>query len=134
MIKSKQLKVKVPISPMIDIIFLMIFFFVVSFTMDQGLNETIDLVKVNNIKPQDLPPNKVFISVNETGDILLDNGSLASEQRLKNYLTNVLATWGKSTKFVIRADKDVLHRDLDTALQRLKESGAKNIVISGEKN
>ena len=132
MIKSKNIKVKVPISPMIDIIFLMIFFFVISSLMDQGANENIDLVKVNNIKPQQLPATKVFIAISNQGDIILDNGSLASQESLKKYLGNVIATWGNSTRFVVRADKEAIHKDVDLALRQLKESGAKNIVLTGE--
>lgn len=132
MIKSKNIKVKVPISPMIDIIFLMIFFFVISSLMDQGANENIDLVKVNNIKPQQLPAKKVFIAISNQGDIILDNGSLASQESLKKYLGNVIATWGNSTRFVVRADKEAIHKDVDLALRQLKESGAKNIVLTGE--
>ncbi|MCM8529245.1 MAG: biopolymer transporter ExbD [Lentisphaeraceae bacterium] len=134
MIKSKNLKIKVPISSMIDIVFLMIFFFVVSSTMDPGLNETIDLVKVDNLKPKELPPNKVYISVNKDGDILLENGFIADGKALDRYLVNILNTWGDSTKFIVRADKDALHKDLDAALRHLKGSGARNIVVSGEKN
>lgn len=100
--------------------------------MDQGINETIDLVKVNNIKPQELPAKKVYLSVAKNGDIILDNGSIASEQALKKYLGNVLGTWGNSTRFVIRADKQAFHEDVDIALKHLKKSGAKNIILSGE--
>lgn len=134
MLKSKNIKVKVPISPMIDIIFLMIFFFVVSSVMDQGVNQTIDLVKVNNIKPQELPAKKVYLSISEQGDIILDNGITATESALKMYLNNVIEIWGNSTRFVIRADKEAFHADVDAALQQLKKSGAKNIVLSGENN
>ena len=133
MIKSKNIKVKVPISPMIDIIFLMIFFFVVSSTMDQGLDETIDLVKVSHIKPQELAAKKVYMSVAENGDIILDNGTTATQNSLKDYLSNALGLWGTSTKFIIRADKETFHKDVDMALKQIKESGARNIVLSGER-
>lgn len=130
--KPKRYKNEVPISPMIDIIFLMIFFFVLSAVLDDGMNDNIDMVKVKNAKPSKPVPKKIFISVDEEGQVYFDNGLPVTQSVIKPRLRDILNTWGNATTFVIRADKDATHEYVDNAMQQLKESGARSIVISGE--
>ena len=132
MLTSKQIKMKVPISPMIDIIFLMIFFFVLSAVMDDGINNSIDLVKVKNGKPGISIPKKIFISVSESGDIYLDSDVPVTHAFLGKSLKSIINTWGSNTTFIVRADKDTMHEEVDNALQELKECGAHHIILSGE--
>ena len=129
--KSKNEKVKVPISPMIDIIFLMIFFFVLNSMLDNGPNEKIDLVKVENCKPKDTPPKRIYFSVNSDGIVQME-GMPMTQGLMENSVRRILNTWGFATVFVIQGDKNAYHSDIDAVLNELKESGAKNIVLTGE--
>ena len=125
-------KVKVPISPMIDIIFLMIFFFVLSSMVEAGPSENIDLVKVENCKPRMGSARKVYISVNKDGIAQMDDSLPLTKDLLQNSVRRIMNLWGSATVFVVRGDKDALHSDIDSTLSELKEAGAHHIVLTGE--
>lgn len=125
-------KVKVPISPMIDIIFLMIFFFVINSMLETSINENIDLVKVEHCKPSQPEAQKIYLSISKDGLVQIGGVQVVNNDQLAPSINRIINTWGNSTKFIIRADKDTLHADIDGTLSKLKKSGAHNIVMSGE--
>ena len=131
--KQSSQKIEVPISPMIDIIFLMIFFFVISSMYEVSSNENIDLVKVSNIKPGKISPRKVYISIDNTGMTTVNGIVVNDETQLKRSVINSMKAWGQATQFIVRADKNSKHEYVDKFLTKLKESGAHNILLSGER-
>ena len=132
MSKNMSEKVKVPISPMIDIIFLMIFFFVINSVFDTDMDDKIDLVKVEHCKPSQIEAKKVYLNISKDGIVQVGGSLISIDKQLENSVNNIVQTWGSSTKFIIRADKETVHSKIDNTLIKLKESGAHNIIVSGE--
>ena len=132
MSKNMSEKVKVPISPMIDIIFLMIFFFVINSVFDTDMDDKIDLVKVEHCKPSQIEAKKVYLNISKDGIVQVGGSLISIDKQLENSVNNIVQTWGSSTKFIIRADKETVHSKIDNTLIKLKESGAHNFIVSGE--
>ena len=132
MSKNNNEKIKVPISPMIDIIFLMIFFFVINSVFDTDMDDKIDLVKVEHCKPSQIEAKKVYLNISKDGTVQVGGSLISSDKQLESSVNNIVHTWGSSTRFIIRADKETVHSKIDNTLIKLKESGAHNIIVSGE--
>ena len=100
----------IPISAMIDVVFLLIIFFVVTASMDKDIqDETIRLTSAPHGKPvKKKDPRTVTINIRADGTCTI-SGSVASQNTVANVLKNAANEFGTDIPVVIRADKAVLH-------------------------
>lgn len=120
---------QLPIAAMIDIVFLLIIFFVICAAMEKEIeDEAIILASAPHGKPiSKKDPRSVVINVREKGSIYISN-QIVSMSQVSAILTNAAARWGTNIPIVIRGHKDVQHGHIkkvmeavtDTSLYRVK--------------
>ena len=108
--KKEVQEAEIPISSMIDIVFLLIIFFVVTASLDKEIeDEQIILTNAPHGKPlKRKDPRGVTINVRRNGQINV-SGALISMGVLSDILTNQAAKFGNDIPIVIRGDRDVQH-------------------------
>ena len=130
--KNKCEKTKVPISSLIDVVFLLIMFFVVTAVIDSEPDIPVELTKASNMKPGSIPPARVELSIQRDGSIFVDNMYVYQPERLTGILVNLKEERGTATVTIIRADKETSHEVVDKVIESIKKSGLSKIRINAE--
>jgi len=98
-------------TPMIDVVFQMIIFFIVTIKMDENINEEIIL---ENAKEgpvyKDPDPRTIVIEVDKLGWISINNLQL-NDKTLRDIMLNRFQRMG-TFPVMIRADKNTKHKDV----------------------
>jgi len=135
--KSKTSRIIVPVvemTPMIDIIFLLIIFFMVAAKFAQ--QATIDLNLPNEIgeeSPADTP-SALIINLTADGDIIVDTPDNiisieALDSRIQTYIQSESATWDLIS---LRADEEAESSSLNEILRVLNKHGLSATRIATE--
>jgi biopolymer transport protein ExbD len=125
---------EVPISSMIDIVFLLIIFFVVTASLDKEVeDENVILCNAPHGKPlKKKDPRGVTINVEENGLIMV-SGQLVPMKTLSNILTNQASKYGNEIPIVIRGDYRVQHGYVKKVMEAVTETGLYKIKFQAEK-
>jgi biopolymer transport protein ExbD len=120
---------EVPISAMIDIVFLLIIFFVVTAAIDKEMeDEEIKLANSPHGKPvTKKDPRAVTINVRKDGTYNI-NGQVMNKAQVSNVLKNAASEWGIDIPIIIRGDasaphgyiKEVMEAVTNTQLYKVK--------------
>ena len=110
----------VPISAMIDVVFLLIIFFVVTATLDRDIqDEKVRLASAPHGKPvKKKDPRTVTINVRDDG-VCTISGNIADADLVGRVLKNAAAQYGTNIPIIIRADKSVLHGYVKKVMQAI---------------
>ena len=121
--KAAPKEADVPIESMIDIIFLLIIFFVVTASMDKEIqDENIKLTSAPHGKPiKKKDPRSVTINVRSDGTINV-GGQLVSMGTVSNILTNAAHQYGNDIPIIIRGDKYAMHGYIKKVLEAVTET------------
>jgi len=127
-LKSAQDEAQIDMTPMLDIVFIMLIFFIVtaSFVKESGI--TVD--KPNAETATKRPKANIFIGIDNRGDIYMLKNKVDKEA-VKAGLEEMLLENPESTVVVqadSRADAGVLLKVLDAA----KAAGVKNVSVAAE--
>lgn len=127
-------------TPMIDVVFQLIIFFVVTLKTADSINPDIELeygkngpqVKADEYK---IPPLTVEVrryhkitdflraAKHPTGRVISINGGILSIDQLRAVLRNTVAKRGTNFPLLIRADKDALHEDVREVMNACAQAG-----------
>lgn len=119
---KKNLSDSINLIPMINLIFLLLIFFMLTGVIKQKDVIEIDRpISINGIK-SDLSQNQILISVNESGDIFLNN----DEINIQNLDASVNLLEGK---IVIDIDKNSSIYDFNKVLEKIKETDKKEVFV-----
>ena len=124
---KREEEMTVGIAPLVDIVFLLLLFFAITYHFDIASGVRIDLPKVTQ-KATDSEINKVTLIINKSADIFLfgkkiDRDSLKKELELLIKEKGILSV-------VLQADKDVSHGDVVEIMDTAKSAGINSIIIS----
>ena len=101
-------------TPMIDVVFELIIFFVVTLTMSVEKDETIRLADGRHgveLTPEEMPPSHLTIDVAKTGRVSMSNVTL-TDQMLAQKVKERKQRFGADFPCLIRADYRTKHRDI----------------------
>jgi biopolymer transport protein ExbD len=135
MADSKDLEPEgAPISSLIDVVFLLIMFFVATAQMDQeGFDQNVqlaiayDMEKIKNRENAQFP-----ISVLKGGKVSTGPGSDGTIAGLKNELIRHVSTYGSEVTVIIRPDKEVELKVIEEVMTAVGEAGVAKIKISAK--
>jgi biopolymer transport protein ExbD len=116
------------LTPMIDVVFLLIIFFLVSSNLiQQDVLIDVDLPAASNVdKVMDSSAKKVTVNIPSSGSIYL--GAVQTDlQQLKLMLTRHRADWGNDAELRIRTNKKVPYGEIESILLLAAEIGIWNV-------
>ena len=126
--KSSRSRVSVPeidMTPMIDIVFLLIIFFMVAAQFARESNVELNLPTEQGEQDTEQDPNKLVLNILPSGEIILDNTNGVVDLTELEFLIKAViaedgATWQNIT---IRADEDSSTKVLNDVLVILNKQG-----------
>lgn len=129
--KRNDEAVATPIASLIDVVFLLIIFFVVTAAVEKDVvDESIRLAQAKNVPAvEKKDPRTITINLKENGvvNIALQPMSL---RQLQTILTATRARSGNSVPIVIRSDKDTYYREVDKVMEAVGETGLYRVKLS----
>jgi len=122
--RRQEEEADVPISAMIDVVFLLIIFFVVTASMDKDIqDEKVRLSFAPHGKPiKKVDPRSVTINVRADG-VCTISGRIADSVMVSNVLKNAANEFGKDIPIIIRADRGVLHGHVEKVMKGVTDTG-----------
>tara|TARA_A100001388_G_C28368950_1_gene311462 strand:+ start:89 stop:502 length:414 start_codon:yes stop_codon:yes gene_type:complete len=126
---QRTVKKKVNIIPLIDIIFLLLIFFMLATNFNQ--NQNIDFSTPEKLTESNSDSNVVlYLKIQKNGYFMLDGSTFKNEKELKK---NILMKWDKKkySSLLITTEKDVILQNLITTMDMVKSIGISEVSFSG---
>ncbi len=116
------------LTPMIDVIFLLLIFFMVATTFQDPERELdVDLPQAQSVDSLSEQDDEVVINIKEDGTIILAGLEVNREQLLRNLTQR--AKQDPETPVTIRGDRHVHHEDVVAAMDACGTAGLHNLSI-----
>ena len=116
---------KAEMTPMIDVVFQLIIFFVVTLKMSDDKDSTIKLADGKNgivLTQEELPPSQLTIDVAQSGRISMSNITM-SDAMIVNAVKKRVDAYGTDFPCMIRADKNTPHRHVAKVMNLCAAAG-----------
>ena len=119
-----------PITSMIDIVFQLIIFFVVTASIDKDVqDESIHLAQAKSAPAvETVDPRSVTINLRKDGEINIALMPM-SPQQLYNFLVSMRTKGGNSIPILIRCDAKTKYKDIDKVMQATAKAGLFRVRI-----
>jgi biopolymer transport protein ExbD len=127
--RSRHEEPTLGIAPLIDIVFLLLIFFMVTSHFDVASGVRIKLPQISRVI-FDQPDRKVTVLIDPSGQAYSEGKALdlkALSERLRE-----LVAENSTLQLILQADKDVKHGVVVEAMDAAKTAGVKSIVISAQ--
>ena len=113
------------LTPMIDVIFLLIIFFMLSYNMTQQDSAIlVDLPAAETrTPPQGQQTKQLTISIPSPGRLYVGTEKISDRGRLRHIMAESRKDWGEETAIRIRTSRDVPHGEIKPILRMAAESG-----------
>ena len=125
MAKSRNEDVSLDMTPMIDVVFQLIIFFVVTLKMSDDKDTTIKLEDGKAGIPltqEELPPSQLTIDVAKTGRVSMSNITM-TDAMIVNAVDKRVKAYGTDFPCMIRADKETPHRHVARVMNLCAAAG-----------
>jgi len=127
--RSRQEEPTLGIAPLIDIVFLLLIFFMVTSHFDVASGVRIKLPQVSKVI-FDRQDNKVTVLIDETGQTYFE-GKPVDRKALGERLRQLVQEKGV-VQLIVQADKEVKHGVVVETMDLAKTAGVHSIVISAQ--
>lgn len=121
---------KLNLTPLIDVVFLLLIFFMVSTTFEKQAKLKIELPEAS-VKPAPSEQQDLVISISQKGVFFVNNNELvnAQNQSLKNALQQIVKD-ARDMPVIIRADANVAHKHVIMAMDVLGTMGFSQVSMA----
>lgn len=131
--REKAVQPKIPTASMADIAFLLIIFFMLT-TSFSPVKESVDLPE--SLVRTEVDQNAAIVAVTAENKVVFSDGESPGEEvpsieMLGPMIQQVLMA-NPNKQFIIRADRMVAYKMVDSVLEQLRTNGAKNIGMLTE--
>ena len=116
-------------SPLIDIVFLLLIFFVLNSQFDKLTTMELSLPKVNSNQLNELANENLIIEINSAEEIIL-NGKRLSEFSYTSLNDFIINNYPENKKAVISADSDTKYQHLVTVMDVLNKNNFDSVEIN----
>lgn len=124
---KKEEEIGTGIAPLVDIVFLLLLFFAITYHFDIASGVRIDLPRVSQ-KASDNEAEKVTLIVNKSAEIFLMGKKLDLKELEKEL--KALVEEKVYLKVVLQADKDVSHGKVVEIMDVAKNTGINSVIIA----
>jgi len=127
---SQRTKAVIPTASMADIAFLLIIFFMLTFTIEVDRTQvTLPETLIRN----EVPKQSALISVDRKGQIRVSSGEetsvpVPSEEDVLSFAAGIVQTEPTKT-FVIKADEETPYRIIDGIIDSLKQAKVRDVYL-----
>ena len=128
--KPRRRKAGLSLAPMLDMIFILLIFFVVSTTFSKLPG--IQINPPDATQADKLPPNNLMIGITKTGDIFINNKQY-TQKTLTEKLQLKVNSNPNLTVLIIADENSILKHSI-TIMDLCKQVGIKNIALAEEIN
>lgn len=122
---------KIDMTPMVDVVFLLLIFFMISTTFVENPGISVDLPESSSAVSQP-EPRETKLFVDRNGDLFLGQQPVLLEQ-LPVRLKELLAEQTESGTFVLMADQQVRHGLVVSIMDIAQQAGFTQLAIGTEK-
>ncbi|MBW1888338.1 MAG: biopolymer transporter ExbD [Deltaproteobacteria bacterium] len=126
--KDREEETTLGIAPLIDIVFLLLIFFMVTSHFDIATGVRIRLPKVSTKIFSEENKNKITLVIDKSAQIYLE-GKKIDQKTLQKKLQN-LVNKGGIFHLILQADKDVPHGKVVQIMDLAKRAGVQSIIIA----
>lgn len=121
---------KLNLTPLIDVVFLLLIFFMVSTTFEKQAKLKIELPEASS-EPSISEQQDLVISISQKGVFFVNNNELVNvqSQSLQNALQNIVND-SRDMPVVIRADANVAHKHVVMAMDVLGNMGFEKVSMA----
>jgi biopolymer transport protein ExbD len=118
-------------TPMIDVVFQLIIFFIVTIKMDKDVNEKIELASAKH-GPEIKEKQGMLVEVDSKGRLYMHGASLNYEQ-FRNIVRARYKRTGRDFDILVRGDKRTLHREMAKMMSVCTDEGCYKVKFIGIK-
>ena len=113
------------LTPMIDVVFLLIIFFMVSYNITQQDNAiAVDLPEAETgTLPLEQQTKQLTVSIPSPGTLYVGTEKIGDQGRLRHIMTEARKDWGEETEIRIRTNKEVPQGEIKPLLRMAAECG-----------
>lgn len=130
---KKEDGVEVNLTPLIDVVFLLLIFFMVSTTFDRNAALKVSLPEASSQKTQK-QDNPLILSIDAKGNYFLNNRQIVNQSlvTLKEALTRTIGGEAaiKDAALVLRADANTPHQSVVRAMDAASQIGLTKLSIA----
>ena len=128
-LRKKNTELSLEVTPLIDIVFLLLIFFVLNSQFDKLTTMELSLPKVNSNQLNELANEKLIIEINSAEEIIL-NGKRLSEFSYTSLNDFIINNYPENKKAVISADSDTKYQHLVTVMDVLNKNNFDSVEIN----
>lgn len=127
--RKKREDIQVNLTPLIDVVFLLLIFFMVSTSFKKETKLTLELPEASG-QPMEQQKDIIEISVNKNGDVFVNGQGLLNrqEETIQNALRKVPNA--ESLPIVINADKAAPYQAVISVMDAAGKAGFNNLTLA----
>lgn len=124
--KGSDSELEINLTPLIDVVFLLLIFFMVSTTFNESSQLNIELPEANGEKRDN---NVLTLSIDEQGRYFLNQKQILNSQLVTIKRVLEKSKPNKDTKLMISADKNTPYQFVVRAMDAARQAGINNFAI-----
>ena len=128
-LRKKNTELSLEVTPLIDIVFLLLIFFVLNSQFDKLTTMELSLPKVNSNQLNELANENLIIEINSAEEVIL-NGKRLSEFSYTSLNDFIINNYPENKKAVISADSDTKYQHLVTVMDVLNKNNFDSVEIN----
>ena len=128
-LRKKNTELSLEVTPLIDIVFLLLIFFVLNIEFEKLTTMELSLPKVNSNQLNELANENLIIEINSAEEVIL-NGKRLSEFSYTSLNDFIINNYPENKKAVISADSDTKYQYLVTVMDVLNKNNFDSVEIN----
>lgn len=134
LIRQKKSEVSINLAPLIDVVFLLLIFFMVSTSFTRETQIKLELPKAD-VEKLVTEPDVIEISIDKEGRIFVNGKALVNSQveTLKKAITPMIAE-NKDIPVVISADANTAYQSVVAAMDAASQLGVSNLKMATQRS
>ena len=128
-LRKKSSEISLEVTPLIDIVFLLLIFFILNSQFEKLTSMELNLPKVNSDQLNEINGKNLVIEITAIEEIIL-NGQKLSEITFNSLNKNIKENFSQFSSAVISADSDTKYKYLVTIMDVLNQNNFETVEIN----